>query len=74
MCWFTKVPKINGSPDEEMLEMSDGTDNVHDVDGNSVLQPDVGPQPLTIMKARWRKLLSRQHLKFHTCAKVLVFN
>lgn len=58
MSWFIKVPKINGSYDEGPKDLSDSTDIEHDVDGNSVLQPDVGPQPLPIMKARLRKLLS----------------
>lgn len=48
-----KVPKTNGSLDREiMTELSEGVDNDRDVDGNSLLQADVGPQPLTIMKAR----------------------
>lgn len=76
MCWLIKVPRINGSPDEEMTEVSDGTDHEHDADGNSALQADVGPQPLTIMKARWRKIQSRQLVPkiFYTCAQVSIFN
>ncbi|XP_075898925.1 protein zwilch homolog [Nelusetta ayraudi] len=46
------VPKTNGSLDQEITEMSESVDSDHDVDGNSLLQVDVGPQPLTIMKAR----------------------
>lgn len=43
---------MNSSHDEGMKEMSDSTDDEHDVDGNSLLQPNVGPQPITITKAR----------------------
>lgn len=52
MSGFHKVPKINLAHDKEMTETSTCTDDDHEADDVSPLQTDLGPQPLTVMKAR----------------------
>lgn len=52
MSGFHKVPKINVAHDKEMTETSNCTDDDHEADDVSPLQTDLGPQPLTVMKAR----------------------
>lgn len=52
MSGFYKVPKINVDHDKEMTETSNCTDGDHEADDVSPLQTDLGPQPLTVMKAR----------------------
>ncbi|XP_059191479.1 protein zwilch homolog [Centropristis striata] len=46
------VPKIDEPDDQPMTETSNCTDNSADDDDTNALQTELGPQPLTIMKAR----------------------
>ncbi|XP_041651756.1 protein zwilch homolog [Cheilinus undulatus] len=46
------VPKINECDDQQMTETSSCTDDGADVDDTNPLKTEVGPQPLTVMKAR----------------------
>lgn len=55
---FPKVPKMSEADDQEMIETSicahddDDNDEDHYHDANP-LHTELGPEPLTIMKARW---------------------